>query len=69
MENPIKMDDLGVSLFLETPILLMRINHQSSILALPDQPIHTVKAKDFRHHLKLGDEKLNKMKVVYSATV
>ena len=26
MENPIKMDDLGVPLFLETPILLVQTN-------------------------------------------
>ena len=29
MENPIKMDDLGVPLFLETPILLCRSTVES----------------------------------------
>ena len=34
MKNPIKMDDLGVPLFLETPIWCLfygRLKHQSSI--------------------------------------
>ena len=31
MENPIKMDDLGVPLFLETPKLVMHISHFSTV--------------------------------------
>ena len=31
MENPIKMDDLGVLLFLETPILYQKTNRKTSL--------------------------------------
>ena len=31
MENPIKMDDLGVPLFLETPIYTFVLNHLKQI--------------------------------------
>ena len=38
MENPIKMDDLGVSLFLKTPIYICVL---WMVLANPKKPIQT----------------------------
>ena len=38
MENPIKMDDLGVPLFLETPIFTY-MNHKQSTIHVGKSPI------------------------------
>ncbi len=36
MENPIKIDDLGVPLFLETPILVGKTNKMVNLIFLPN---------------------------------
>ena len=38
MENPIKMDDLGVPLFLETPICASEYHHTISVTYQPSDP-------------------------------
>ncbi len=39
MENPIKMDDFGVPLFLETPIWSLFKNTMKQLLYIPSQAV------------------------------
>ena len=64
MENPIKMDDLGVPLFLETPIYQLVnagfLNHQQyqvAVLKLPNGLEHRIKVPvDVEQKTKWGND-------------
>ena len=44
MENPIEMDDLGVPLFLETPVFFGRIKQKQKKTAVSSGAVYVVKS-------------------------
>ena len=64
MENPIKMDDLGVPLFLETPILILgQMEDTSAVWSLPTLPMTAVDiAKDLSRSQPKTSEAKSKAK-------